>query len=127
MRWEQLHPIAYPPVPPAPNQESSSTILERIQTELTARPSQRLVCYGAGNDFKSAVHRGLFDGHQVVGVLDDRLAVGGKAAGFDIVAPAALGSLRPDLLIITTSAHRVTLLQRATGMVQALGLTTTIV
>jgi glycosyltransferase involved in cell wall biosynthesis len=78
-----------------------------LRTHISAHidniPARRIVCYGAGNDFKNLVSLGVFNNHNVVAVVDNYRPQGDLVAGVQVIPENGLGEIAHDMVVVTSS------------------------
>ncbi len=74
-----------------------------ISAHLKKLPAQRIVCYGAGNDFKKLLSSGVFGGHTVVAVVDNHRPKGSLVEGVPVIPEADMGKVEHDMVVVTSS------------------------
>jgi len=74
-----------------------------ISAHLKKLPLQRIVCYGAGNDFMDLLSSGVFAGHRVVAVVDNYRPKGELVGGVPVIAEADMGQVDHDMVVVTSS------------------------
>jgi hypothetical protein len=74
-----------------------------LSAHLGRLSAQRIVCYGAGNDFQGLLCSGVFHGHTVVAVLDNNRPKGELVGGVPVIGEADLSQIAHDLVVVTSS------------------------
>ena len=79
-----------------------------ILAHLANLPPQKIVCYGAGNDFMELLSSGVFEGHSVLAVVDNFRPKGERVCEVPIISEAELGQVEHDMVVVTSSkwAHQ---------------------
>ncbi len=74
-----------------------------ISAQLSPLPSQKIVCYGAGNDFVEFLSSGLFESHTVIAVVDNYRTEGELVRGVPVIREADLIKSGQDAIVVTSS------------------------
>jgi glycosyltransferase involved in cell wall biosynthesis len=74
-----------------------------ISAHLKKLSPQRIVCYGAGNDFRELLSSGVFDGHTVAAVVDNHRPKGSFVGGVPVIPEADMGQVDHDVVVVTSS------------------------
>ncbi len=115
--YEQMVEHLLQPCPPRQRIETTRWLAERHRgrTDITSLQrylrevlreyqGRRIICYGVGLDFDAMIQQGIFTGQTIVGLIDDRRPPGSEIGGYTVVRVSDLPSLRPDVILATSSA-----------------------
>jgi hypothetical protein len=81
----------------------SRMLRNHISAHLQKLTGRRILCYGAGNDFRELMSSGIFDDRIIVAVVDNYRHKGELVGGVPVIPEADMGRIAHDMVVVTSS------------------------
>jgi FkbM family methyltransferase len=93
------------PVPPPPVEETwdFDLLSHHVRAHLRSKRGDRIVCFGAGSDFRRLVEAGVFRDNPIVAVVDNIRHPGETVSGVPVVRETDLANLDFDMVVATSA------------------------